>query len=239
MFQEVPAFYADRSYVLALGFSAKSTAAVPMASYSMSGLVRIKTTGGVIEVPMQLTPEGFVPFPGSPGVFDVHFDKNTTTEYWDLFPAAPDQKEFLFQVFPPNAREEDPKISFQVVLRGDDIAIGNVSPPPESPCHGLATHFTGTIGTSTHVNVHLVQKNGSLSGTEQYERIGKTLWLSGATDTLGNFELEERYPENQITGIFRGKFSLGCQLMHGYFSKPDGSRLLPFEFNQARQVGTE
>jgi hypothetical protein len=63
------------------------------------------------------------------------------------------------------------------------------------------------------VKVHLVGRNASLSGTKQYTRIGKTLWLRGAADTLGNFVLEERYPENQVTGILEGKFSNGCQLM--------------------------
>lgn len=239
MIREQPAFDPDRSYVLALGFSAKSVVATPMTSYATSGLLRIKDTDGNTEVPMELTPEGFVPFSGSPGIYDLHFDKNTTTEYWDLFPAAPDQMEFLFQVFPWNARKQDPKISFQVVLRNGDIAIVNVSPQPRSTCLDLHSDFAGTVGAGTRVNVHLIEKDASLSGTEQYPRIGKTLWLRGAVDSLGNFVLEEHYPENRITGIFKGQFSDGCQMMRGYFSKPDGSRLLPFEFRQALSVGTQ
>jgi hypothetical protein len=62
MGREQAAFYPDRPYVLALGFSAKSVAAVPATSYSTSGLVRVKDTDGDIEVPMVLTPDGFVPF---------------------------------------------------------------------------------------------------------------------------------------------------------------------------------
>jgi hypothetical protein len=62
--------------------------------------------------------------------------------------------------------------------------------------------------------------------------------LRGSIDGLGNFVLEERYPEDQITGIFKGKFSDGCQMMQGYFSKPDGLRLQPFELRQAHSVGT-
>jgi hypothetical protein len=94
MVREQATFYPDRPYVLALGFRAKSMGAISAISYSTSGLVRVEDTDGNIEVPMVLTPEGFVPFSGSPGIFDVHFDKNMTTEYWDLFPTAPDQKEF-------------------------------------------------------------------------------------------------------------------------------------------------
>ena len=62
---------------------------------------------------------------------------------------------------------------------------------------------------------------------------------TGSIDSLGNFVLEERYPEDQITGLFRGKFSDGCQVMQGYFSKPDGSRLQPFELRQVHWVGSE
>ncbi len=239
MIREQPAFYPDRPYILALGSSAKSVVAIPTISYATSGLVHIKDTDGDIEVPMELTHEGFVPFSGSPGIYDVHFDKNTTTEYWDLFPAASDQKEFLFQVFLWNARKGDPRISFQIVLRNGDIAIVDVSPQPGPTCLDLHSDFAGTVGAGTRVNIHLIAKNASLSGTEQYQRIGKTLWLRGAADSLGNFVLEERYPENRITGIFKGQFSDGCQMMRGYFSKRDGSRLLPFELRQAHSVGTQ
>jgi len=231
--------YPDRPYVLALGFSAKSVAAIPTTSYSTSGLVRVKDTDGDIEVPMVLTSDGFVSFSGSPGIYDLHFEQNMTTEYWDLFPAAPDQKEFLFQVFPGNARANNSRLSFRIVLQGDDIAIVNVSPQQRVSCMELGNDFAGTVGASAHVKVHLFGENATLSGTEQYQRIGKTLWLKGSIDSLGNFVLEERYPEDQITGILKGKFSDGCQVIQGYFSKPDGSRLQPFELRQVHSVGTQ
>jgi len=239
MGREQATFYPDRPYVLALGFSAKSVAAIPTTSYSTSGLVRVKDTDGDIEVPMVLTSDGFVPFSGSPGIYDVHFEQNMTTEYWDLFPAAPDQKEFLFQVFPGNARANNSRLSFRIVLQGNDIAIVNVSPQQRVSCMELGNDFAGTVGASAHVKVHLVGENATLSGTEQYQRIGKTLWLKGSIDGLGNFVLEERYPEDQITGILKGKFSDGCQVIQGYFSKPDGSRLQPFELRQVHSVGTQ
>jgi hypothetical protein len=237
MAQEQPAFYPDRPYVLALSFRAVDRFS-PRNMYTSSGLVRVKDTDGNIEVPMVLTPDGFVRFSGSPGVYDLHFDKNTTTEYWDLFPAAADQKEFLFQVFLGNVGADSTRFSFRIVLRGADISIVDVSPQPGTTCLDLQNEFAGTVGASTHLTVHLVGNNGTLSGTEQYQRIGKTLWLRGTADTLGNFVLEERYPEDQTTGIFKGKFSDGCQVMQGYFSKPDGSRLMPFGLRQMHPVGT-
>ncbi len=144
--REQATFYPDRPYVLALGFTAKSVAAIPTTSYSTSGLVRVMDTDGDIEVPMVLTPEGFVSFSGSPGVYDVHFEQNMTTEYWDLFPAAPDQKEFLFQAFPGNARANNSRLSFRIVLQGDDIAIVNVSPQKRVSCMELGNDFVGTMG---------------------------------------------------------------------------------------------
>jgi len=94
-----PEFYPDRPYVLALQFRAKLASGVSTVMAATSGLVRVKNVDGDVEAPMELTPSGFVPFSGSPGVFDLRFDRSDTTEYWDLFPVSPDQKEFLFQVF--------------------------------------------------------------------------------------------------------------------------------------------
>lgn len=236
MVQEQPHFYPNRPYVLALEFRARLLGAIPMISYTGSGLVRIMDTDGNIELPMVLTPEGFVPFSGSPGVYDVHFNKNSTTEYWDLFPAGPDQKEFLFQAFPWNIGTNDPSVSFRMVRQDSDVAIVDVSPQPRT-CLDVQNDFAGRIGASTRIKVHLVGNGASLSGTEQYQRIGKTLWLTGSTDALGNVVLEERYPEDRVTGIFKGTFSNRCQLMQGYFSKPDGSRLLPFEFRHVHLGG--
>jgi hypothetical protein len=96
---EKPEFYPDRTYALALGFRAQLATVVSGEMYTSSGLAQIKNVGGDIEVPVQLTHSGFVPFSGSPGVYDVHFNRSSTTEYWDLFPVSPDQKEFLFEVF--------------------------------------------------------------------------------------------------------------------------------------------
>jgi hypothetical protein len=72
----------------------------------------------------------------------------------------------------------------------------------------------------------------TVSGTEQYARIGKTLWLQGTADSLGNLVVEERYPKERVTGIFKGKISQDCQAIAGFFSKPDGTRLQPFTLRE-------
>ncbi len=228
-----PEFYPDRPYALALRFRAKIGGALSLQMTTVSGLGRVKNVDGDIEVPMELTTAGFVGLPRSNGVFDVHFDKNNTTEYWDVFPVSADQKEFLFQVFhaaglTPSATP----LSFRIVLKDGDIVIIGATPKSVTPCLDFKKNFMGTVGAGVRVNLQLAAENAVLSGTEQYQRVGKTLWLTGAVDSLGEFTIEERYPEDQVTGIFKGKFSEDCQVMSGYFSKPDGSRLQPFEFRE-------
>ena len=226
-----PEFYPDRPYVLALNFRAKVQNVVSYRiSAASSGLVRVKNVDGEIEVPMDLTQSGFVPLSGAPGVVDIRFNQGNTTEYWDLFPASPDQKEFLFEVFAHGS-----KLSFKIVRRDDDFIIVNASLGAETSCLRFNRNYAGTVGADIGVKLQLTREGATVSGREQYLRVGKTLWLQGTADSLGNFVLEERYPKDQGTGIFKGHFSTGCQVISGFFSKPDGSRLQPFEFSE---VGT-
>jgi hypothetical protein len=226
-------FYPDRPYVLALNFRAKVPTALSSSILAgSSGLARVKNVDGEVEWPMELTQAGFVPFTG-----DIRFNRNTTTEYWDLFPASADQKEFLFEVF-SNANfmagGGASKLSFKIIRKDDDFIIVNAS-PGEQVCQSFTRKFTGTMGVGSAVRVtwQLARQNATISGTEQYSRIGTTLWLQGTADSLGNVVIEERYPKDQLVGIFKGHFSQGCQLISGLFSKPDGTKLQPFEFREA------
>ncbi len=194
----------------------------------MQRLVRISDVNGNLEEPLELTPSGFIHFSGSPGTYDLHFNRNNTTEFWDFFPASPHEKEFLFQAFFPS---DTPTVSFRVILKHNDLVIVNASPGAQSECPDFTKSFSGTVGPDAQVSLQLTAKGATLSGTEQYARIGTTLWLTGQVDSFGNFILEERYPKDRVTGIFKGKFSQGCRTMSGYFSKPEGSRLLPFKFH--------
>jgi hypothetical protein len=117
-------------------------------------------------------------------------------------------------------------------VKEDKFVIIRASPGEEGTAGHFTKNFSGTIGAETAVSLQLAARGTELSGTEQYTRIGKTLWLKGKVDSLGNFELQESYPKDQVTGVLRGKFSLGYREMTGYFSKPDGSRLQPFEFRE-------
>ena len=226
-------FYPDRPYVLALNFRAKVPDALSSSILAgSSGLARIKNVDGEVEWPMELTQSGFAPLAG-----DVRFNRNTTTEYWDLFPTSADQKEFLFEVFSNvnfMAGGGTSKLSFKIIRKDGDFIIVNAS-LGEPVCQTFTRKFTGTMGVGSAVSVswQLTRQNTTISGTEQYTRIGSTLWLQGTADSLGNVVIEERYPKDQLVGIFKGHFSQGCQLITGLFSKPDGTKLQPFEFHAA------
>lgn len=95
------------------------------------------------------------------------------------------------------------------------------------------SNFEGTMSADLRVKWQLTRRDTGISGTEQYVRVGTTLRLEGSADSLGNFVIEERYPKDVVTGIFKGHFSQGCRMISGFFSKPDGSKLQPFEFHKS------
>jgi hypothetical protein len=236
-FSGKPEFFPDRSYALALelrGYAPNNPASV---MWGGSGLILIKNVNGDLQVPLELTPTGFVRFSGSPGTMDLSFNHTDTTEVWDFFPVSPHQKAFLFQSFafsPIQSSRDRPRASFKVLIRHSDLVIVNALPGSQTLCPDFTKSFSGTVGPNTQVSLRLTAQGTTLSGTEQYARIGKTLWLRGRVDSLGNFSIQERYPEDHLTGIFKGTFSDSSNAMTGYFSKPDGSRLLPFEFHEAK-----
>jgi hypothetical protein len=230
-----PAFFPDRTYALALKFRAHTLGLTTSELWGSSGLVLVKDINGNLEAPMELTALGFVPRTGAPGAIDFHFDHANTTEFLDYFPVSFQQKEFLFQVFGPSGLpgyRRNLRVSFKVVIKDDDLLVVNALPGAQNACPDFTRNFSGTIGSNVEVRLELTVQGTTLSGTEQYSRVGKTLWLTGRLDSLGNFVLNENYPKDHVTGIFKGQFSQGCQSMTGYFSKPDGSRLLPFDLER-------
>ena len=234
--REQPRFFPERPYALALQFQARAPGLPGKEMYLGSGLVRVGDVSGDLEAPMELTSSGFVKFSGSPGTYDIHFSGANSAEFWDFFPVSRSQSEFLFQAFPFSALSQSnsqPTLSFRIILRDHDIGIVNASTGSQGECADFTKGFGGTIGPQSKVRLELTRKGTALSGTEEYIPFDKTLWLKGTVDTFGNFVLDAHHPKDHVTGIFKGKFSRGCQAMTGYFSKPDGSRLLPFEFQEA------
>lgn len=222
--------FSERSYVIALGFQARMPTPL-LDMRTRSGLVRIKDVDGNMEPPWDVTSSGFV---GKD--YDIHFARgNVTTQYWDFFPVPPEQNEFLFEVHSP----AQSVLYFRVILTDGDLRVINSTPDMQSACLRFDKSFGGSIGADSVVSLQITRQNAVLSGTEQYARIGKTLWLAGVVDLLGNFIIEERYPKDRVTGVLKGRFGADYQTMSGYFSKPDGSRLQPFEFHEVQPVGTQ
>ena len=179
---------------------------------------------------MELMPSGFVS-----NTYDIRFKHSTvTTTFRDFFPAASAQEEFLFQAFGHammgGGGAGNPKISFRVLRPNNELMIINAMPGAESSCPDFSKDFSGTVGRNARASWHLTKRSTELSGSEKYGGTGKTLVLTEHIDFFGNFSIQEQYPKYRLTGIFQGQFSRGCQEITGYFSKPDGSCLLPFEF---------
>jgi hypothetical protein len=233
--REKPKYFPDRPYALALKFRAEKPGLVSTEIGACSGLVRISDINGEQEVPWELTPSGFIPLSGAPCGADLFFHQQNTIEFWDFFPVSVAQTEFLFQAFPGGFQRRDPVAAFRIILQQNDVVVVNAS-RVQKQCPDFTRDFSGTVGSGSQVNVQITLKGTTLSGTEQYARVGTTLWLTGRVDSLGNFVLNESYPKDHLTGIFKGKLSQGCRTMAGYFSKPDGSRLQPFEFHEPNRA---
>jgi hypothetical protein len=125
------------------------------------------------------------------------------------------------------------------MLKDKDLRVVISTPDEHSACLQFDKSFGGSIGADSMVSLQLTRQNTILSGTEQYAKIGKTLWLAGVVDSLGYFTIEERYLKDRVTGILKGKFDVDYQTMSGYFSKPDGSGLQPFEFHEVQPTGIQ
>lgn len=227
----------DRPYALAIKLRGVSPNPVWDTSAGSSGLLLIKDISGDYQVPLELTPAGFVHYSGRPAVYDLAFNRTKITEFWDFFPVSPRQKRFLFQSFVLNTFQYNrgrPMASFRVLIRNNGLELVNLTSPSQNACTSFTRKFSGTIGSGIAVKLQLTVKGKELSGTEQYAKVGKTLWLTGHVDSFGNFILHEQYPKGHVTGIFKGRFTVSCHLVTGYFSKPDGSELLPFRFDEDR-----
>lgn len=221
--------YPDRPYALGICLRAVLPKPTQPQTIEMSGLVRIKNLDGSIEYPSVLAASGFAGlfvFPG--GVSDIPLLGSDIAEHWDFFPVSPQEKEFLFQVIPSM---KSPILSFRVRVKDNKLYIEKVSPAKEGPIQFTA-HYGGTQGADTRLWFELSVMGSELSGFSPGGQTGKTLWFKGKIDSLGNFKLGEYYPQDQTIGTLDGKLSEDYGQMSGYFAKPDGSGLEPFELHK-------
>lgn len=129
--------------------------------------------------------------------------------------------------------------------RGGDTAgagaeAARPSPSPASPQTPQTTRaplqtFRGTIGEGLGVRAELRREGEGLSGTYFYESVKTEIALRGRVDNQGEFTLEEFDPSGAPTGVFRGRWGAddtGAAELTGNWSRPDGSRSMPFTLTE-------
>ena len=94
-------------------------------------------------------------------------------------------------------------------------------------------NFRGSIGDK-RIYMSLKRDGRNLSGTYQYQKIGRDLRLSGTIDAEGSFRLEELDPKGAKTGEFTGKWSedTGAVTLSGEWKAPKSSETWAFYLDQ-------
>jgi hypothetical protein len=123
-----------------------------------------------------------------------------------------------------------------VLFRICIVAFLTVSSPQNSRAQSAtpsasSISYEGTIGKSA-VRVMLQPKNDILIGTYKYLKIGKDLELQGMSHGKDSVILKEFDEQERQTGLFKGRY-VGkikrTDSIIGVWSRPDGSRSLPFK----------
>ena len=90
--------------------------------------------------------------------------------------------------------------------------------------------YKGTINNKYEIVMTLTKTASYLSGTYYYKSQGTSIKISGTIDKNGILTINEFNDTGKMTGIFKG------QLTHdnivGHWSKPDGSKTMPFSISK-------
>ena len=116
-------------------------------------------------------------------------------------------------------------------------ASTQASPTPgATPSEQARTQiFKGTLGEELRVQMKLRREGNALAGSYFYENVRNELALRGSIDAQGNFNLQEFDAAGAQTGVFIGKWATGetgVVELSGTWSKPDGSRTMPFHLDE-------
>jgi serine/threonine protein kinase len=113
-------------------------------------------------------------------------------------------------------------------------AITNDSPTRNSSPDVLSSvfskTFSGEIG-KYGIKMSLRRNGDSLSGTYVYTRHGVNISLTGSIDSYQNVEMYGYDDNGTQIDVFKGRF-VSSSRMEGQWSKPNGSRSLPFTLTQ-------
>ncbi|MFP5211890.1 MAG: hypothetical protein ACLGPL_00785, partial [Acidobacteriota bacterium] len=97
--------------------------------------------------------------------------------------------------------------------------------------------LTGTINQNLKVKMSLKVDGSSLSGSYFYERHKIDIRLDGSVDGEGNVTMKEYDAKGNQTGLFKGKF-VSAQKIEGVWTKPDGSKPMPFSLESDQSTAT-
>lgn len=96
--------------------------------------------------------------------------------------------------------------------------------------------FEGTINGKYGIIMTLTKNAKSLSGTYSYKSKGIPIKVSGKIVDNGNLTINEFNENGSMTGVFKGQLS-GNNII-GQWTKPDGSKTMPFSISESTNIKT-
>ena len=91
--------------------------------------------------------------------------------------------------------------------------------------------FEGTINGKYGIIMTLTKNTGNLSGTYTYKSQGTPIKISGTIADNGNLTINEFNDKGNMTGVFKGQ--LNSSNIIGQWTKPDGSKKMPFSISES------
>jgi hypothetical protein len=91
--------------------------------------------------------------------------------------------------------------------------------------------FEGAIDGKHGIIMTLTKNANNLNGSYTYKRQGTPIKIFGTTDDNGNLTINEFNDKGNMTGIFKGQLS-GNNII-GQWTKPDGSKSMPFSISES------
>jgi len=112
--------------------------------------------------------------------------------------------------------------------KNSDSATSNKTP---TVVPDFTKSFEGTINSKYRIIMTLTKNANNLNGTYTYKSQGTPIKISGTTDDNGNLTINEFNDKGNMTGIFKGQLS-GNNII-GQWTKPDGSKTMPFSISES------
>lgn len=99
--------------------------------------------------------------------------------------------------------------------------------------------YAGTIDGKLEVTAELSKYGTDMNGSYYYCHVGTPLFLSGQTDQLGTFKLDETDDDGKVTGTFSGKIADEGASIAGSWASGDGAKTLGFKLKRIALHGDE